>query len=83
MGRGDGELGEKLAEENKEQGDLILGHHRFTHLMLPLLMLMVINNQGGVPQPAIQIPPGPKMVTGELQVIKVDSKVLALKTKIS
>ena len=29
MGRGDGELGEKLAQENEEQGDLILGHHRF------------------------------------------------------
>ena len=66
MGRGDGELGEKLAEENKEQGDLILGHHRFIHLML--LLMMVIYKQRVVPQPAIQVRPSPPMVTGELQV---------------
>ena len=42
MGRGDGELGEKLAEENKEQGDLILGQHRFFHLIVMLLLVMVM-----------------------------------------
>ena len=42
MGRGDGELGEKLAEENEEQGDLILGHHRFFHLIVMLLLVMVM-----------------------------------------
>ena len=65
MGRGDGELGEKLAKENKDYGDLIPGHHRFIHFML---LLMLIFKQRGVPQPAIQVPPSPPMVTGELQV---------------
>ena len=44
MGRGDGELGEKLAQENEEQGDLILGHHRFSHLIVMLLLVMVMLN---------------------------------------
>ena len=42
MGRGDGELGEKLAEESKEQADLVLGHQRFFHLNVMLLLLMMV-----------------------------------------
>ena len=28
MGRGDGELGEKVAKESEEEGDLLVGDHR-------------------------------------------------------
>ena len=73
MGRGDGELGEKLAEENKEQGDLILGHHRFIAFDCDVAVAdgdveLGDDPQRGVPQPAVQVHSGFPLVTSEVQV---------------
>ena len=73
MGRGDGELGEMLSQENKENGDLILGHHRFIAFDRDVAAAngdveLGDDPQRGVPQPAIQVHPGFPLVTSELQV---------------
>ena len=65
MGRGDGEVGERLAKESEEQGDLVVGDLRW---MLVTKMMVLIDEQRGVPQHAAQVPPGSPVDPNELQV---------------
>ena len=63
MGRGDGEVSERLAKESEEQGDLVVGD-----LRLITKMMVLIDEQRGVPQHAAQVPPGSPVDPNELQV---------------
>ena len=66
VGRGDGEVGERLAKESEEQGDLVVGDLRW--MLVTKMMMVLIDEQRGVPQHAAQVPPGSLVDPNELQV---------------
>ena len=66
VGRGDGEVGERLAKESEEQGDLVVGDLRW--MLITKMMMVLIDEQRGVPQHAAQVPPGSLVDPNELQV---------------
>ena len=66
VGRGDGEVGERLAKESEEQGDLVVGDLRW--MLITKMMTVLIDEQRGVPQHAAQVPPGSPVDPNELQV---------------
>ena len=66
VGRGDGEVGERLAKESEEQGDLVVGDLRC--MLITKMMMVLIDEQRGVPQHAAQVPPGSPVDPNELQV---------------